>query len=244
MPISLDEKKKGGRHLFSRNKGAKIGRTFSEYTFLIIPLYWASLYLSRKSIGVCKENYIRKGERDNSGSGTGTVDGDGVAGNLGTGTNIGDTDVKNRGANNPSTGIDIANIKERANDLGTAIDTKDINRRANNPGIGTSTSIINTDRKADNSSTGTDTTDANVDRKTDLDKGIDKVDIDTDEKVDNPNIRTVDAEKQVATSSKAHMFLFSLHKALFFRLFFWIGDRFCFSLSLFIFSSILVTLVK
>ena len=173
-PIPLDGKRKRNKCLLGR---AKVGGASSDDSLWIIPLDWLSFCLSRIGVSVCGKNYIGKSGEDNPRR----------ADDLGTGTDIPDTNNINGRVDNQSRDTDIL-----------AMDN--IDREVDNPGTGTDTpDTDNINRGADNPSIGTNTLDKNADGG-----------------ADDLGTRIADVDRQVAASNKAHVSLFSLRKALFF----------------------------
>lgn len=141
LPILLDEKKKEDKRIFSGNRRAKVEKTLFEYVLLIIPLYWSSFCLFKTSIGICRENHIRKGKGDNLGLGKSTID-------------------RDKRVDKPSIGIDIANMDKKTDNQGISTETADRNKGVDNPG--TSINIADSNRETDDPDTSTNI--ANVNR--------------------------------------------------------------------------------
>lgn len=233
--ILLNGKRKKDKRLLSGNRGAKIKEVFSEDTFLIIPIYWPSLCLSKTSICICRENHIRKKGRNNPGLNTYVTNRNKEIDNLSTSPNIADTNKK---ANNLRIGINIADINRGANNLGKKTDipnTDNINERVDKLGISTNTSdvkwkvanlstgidIANADKDTRvNSSINTNTIDANVDGGADPNTSTNIVDAHINKRVNNSGIKTTNVDRQMAANDKAHIFFFFFVKPCFFLSFF------------------------
>lgn len=154
MLILLDGKKRRDGHLFGKNKGAKVGKAFSKDIFLIILLHKPSFCLFGIGIGICRENYIRKGRENNS------ILGINIANKI-------------ERANNPSKNTNPANIDGGVEKLGRSTDTADIDRGAN---LNKNINKADINRRANNP--GIDTTTADIDRGTNLNTNTNIVDVD------------------------------------------------------------------
>lgn len=205
LPIPLDRKKKGDRHLFDEYKGVKIRGTFSEDGFLIIPLYYLSFCFSRTSVGVSGKDHIGKSEKENPGLSSSIADRDRKKDKPDIGTDITDIDNIDEGVNNSGRGIDIANKDRRADNPDIATNIVDTDSRADNLGISIGTDKASANRRIDDLDIGINIVDADADRRADPGTGTKKADIDSDGKADpgkDTSIANADTEEGANNPSK------------------------------------------